>query len=142
MKKTIVIVASLLILSGAAWAQMGGGGMMGEEMGWGPGYGYGCGHGMGMMGGMGPGWGYGYGVGHGMMGGMGPGWGMMGGYYNPQMKKFLDETKDIRRELVLKRYEYHEALRDPKTTPEMMQKLQKEIKDLNMKLYEKAPAGW
>jgi hypothetical protein len=110
----------------------------------------GYGMGPGMMGGygMGPGMMGGYGMGPGMMGGYGMGPGMMGGYgmgpgmmnvYNPQMKKFMDETKDLRRKLHMMKFEYSEALRDPKTTPETITKLQNEMRDLVIKLQQKAP---
>jgi len=157
MKRTILAVAVVLAFSTAAWAQMGGPGMMGGESGqqahqggWWPGMMMGPG----MMGGYG---GYGmmgYGMGPGMMGGwpgcgMGPGMmgmgpGMMGGYgmmnvYNPQMQKFLDGTRDLREDLTLKQFEYMEALRNPKTTPETVLNLQKEIRDLNVRIYEKMP---
>jgi hypothetical protein len=127
-------------------------GMMGYGMG--PGMmGYGMGPGMmgygmgpGMMGqGMGPGM-MGYGMGPGMMGqGMGPG--MMGygmgpgmmNVYNPQMKEFLDETKDLRKKLHTLQFDYSEALRDPETKPETITKLKNEMKDLFIRLQKKAP---
>ncbi len=108
---------------------MGRGGMMG-----------GYGMGPGMMGG-----GYGYHMGPGMMGpgyGMGPG--MMGpGYYqqNEACQKFLDESAGMRKDLHNKRYEYFEAVRNPKTTPETVAKLEKEIRELQEKVYSKAPQG-
>jgi len=82
----------------------------------------------------GPGW---WGGGH----MMGYGGGMMGwsdsGYYYDQ--KFLDETRELRKKLHDKRFEYFEALRDPETTPETLTKLEKEIHELQEKIYEKAP---
>ncbi len=94
----------------------------------------------------GPGWfggmmGGGYGMmGRGMMGGYGMGPGMMGwagGYGYDQ--RFLDETKDLRRQLQEKQFEYFEALRDPKTSPEVLTGLQKEITELQQKIYQKTP---
>jgi len=87
----------------------------------------------------GHGWGgYGMGVGYGghMMGygHMGP---MMGGYGYDQ--KFLDETAELRKELNDKRFEYFEALRNPQTTPEKVATLEKEIYELQSKIYEKSP---
>jgi hypothetical protein len=129
---------------------MGGYGMMGYGMG----PGYGMGQGMMRPGMMGYGMGPGYGMGQGMMGmmhggGMGPGMmGMMHGggmgpgmmnVYNPQMQKFLNETRELRKELHMKQFDYSEAIRNPKTTPEAMEKLQKDIRTLNIKLYEKMP---
>jgi mono/diheme cytochrome c family protein len=123
--------------------------MMGRGYGMGPGMmgggmmgGYGMGPGMmggGMMGGygMGPGM-----MGRGMMGGGMMGRGMMGGYnQSEECQKFLDETAGLRKELHEKRFEYSEAYRNPKTTPETIVKLEREILDLQKKIYAKAPLG-
>ena len=98
--------------------------------------------------------------GHGMMGGgygMGPG--MMddygdndGGYDHPgavgfgrngwtreQNQKFLDDTVELRKEMHDKRFEYREALRNPKTTRQQLSKMEKEMIDLRDKIYDKAP---
>lgn len=139
MRKEVLIVLALLILAGAAYAQMGGG-MMGPGMmggGYGGGYygeqGWGC---------PGPGCG-GWGMGQGMMGGGMMGQGMMGWRaYSPQSKKFLDDTRDLRKEILIKQYEYNEVMRDPGATSESVMKLQEELRRLNIKLYEKAPAGF
>jgi len=121
---------------------MGPGMMGGYGMGYGMGpgmmggYGMGYGMGPGMMGGYGPG----YGMGPGMMGGYGPGYGMgpgMMGGYAPQTQKFLDETRDLRKEIHNKQFEYAEAQRDPKTTPETLWLLEKELRELTGKLSEK-----
>jgi hypothetical protein len=132
-------------------------GMMGYGYGMGPGMmGYGWGMGPGMMGygrwGMGPGMmGYGCGMGPGMMGygwGMGPGmmYGRGPGYYGhyskeqaEKEKKFLDETKDLRKQLYMKRFDYMEAARNPKTSAETLSKLRKEIGDLYEEIYKKSP---
>ncbi len=116
-------------------------GMMGSGMGHGM---MGCGMGRGMMGsGMGHGM-MGCGMGHGMMGsgmghgvmGCGMGHGMMG--YNAEFyRKFLDETAGLRKELHSKKFEYFEALRNPKTKNEDITKLEKEIQELQSKIYEK-----
>ncbi len=90
------------------------------------------GHETGGWGGYGMGTGYGghmIGYGH-----MGP---MMGGYGYDQ--KFLDETAELRKELNEKRFEYLEALRSPDTTPEKIAGLEKEIYELQAKVYEKSP---
>ncbi|MGO9417202.1 MAG: hypothetical protein ACLP51_18940 [Syntrophobacteraceae bacterium] len=120
MKKTLFIMSVCLfalILSNYGIAQMG----------------------QGMMGG-------GYGMGPGMMGGggygMGPG--MMGpGYYgySPECQKFYDETLTLRKELHDKRFEYFEAVRNPKTTGETVTRLGKDIEELQDKIYAKAPLG-
>jgi hypothetical protein len=94
--------------------------------------------------GMGPGMMGGYGVGPGMMGGYGMGPGVMGpGYYNQneECQKFLDETAGLRKELYNKRFEYWEALRNPKTTQETEAKLRKEIDKLQEEISKKAPLG-
>jgi hypothetical protein len=146
-----------------------GGGMMGGHMGgygmMGPGMmgGYGmhpCMMGGGMMGShmggmMGPGMmGYGgYGMmGRGHMGGMmGPG--MMGRYgygsrgydpeayekYQKEYQKYLDDTAGLRKRLHNKKFEYHEASRNSETKRDTILKLEKELRDLQWELYEKAP---
>jgi hypothetical protein len=97
--------------------------------------------------GMGPGWGMGqgmmgYGGGH-MMGqgwGMGPGmmgYGMGRGMHDPQAKEFLDETKDLRKSLHMKHFEYFEAMRDPDTPPKTMKRLRDETWELKKKLFDK-----
>jgi hypothetical protein len=133
-------------------------GMMGGNYGYGMGPGmmgggYGYGMGPGMMGGN-----YGYGMGPGMMGGnygygMGPG--MRNYSYGPnngsrygnrwygwqqpkQVQKFLDQTVDLRRKLNDKEFDYREALRNPKTSPESLAKIEKEITDLRIQISEKA----
>ncbi|MDQ7787913.1 MAG: hypothetical protein RDU01_09905 [Thermodesulfovibrionales bacterium] len=40
-----------------------------------------------------------------------------------------------------KRYEYFEMIRNPKTTPETVTKLEKDIRELQEKIHEKAPQG-
>ena len=76
-------------------------------------------------------------MGNGMMGN-----GMMRGYYqSEECQKFLDETADLRKELYDKRFEYYEANRNPKTTVETLTKLEREIFDLQKKIYAKAPLG-
>jgi hypothetical protein len=109
----------------------GGYGMMGPGMMHG-----GYGMGPGMMGG-------GYGMGPGMMrGGMGPG--MMGpGYYGQSeaCQNFMNDTAEQRKELMNKRYDYFEAIRNPKTTPETAAELEKELREAQEKIYSKAPQG-
>ena len=114
--------------------------------------------GQGHMGGMmGPGMMGGYGMmGQGHMGGygmMGQGHmgGMMGGYgyrgsdpetykkYQEDYQKYLDDTADLRRKLHNKRFEYKEAARNPDTTRKSLLKLEKDMMDLQWKIYEKAP---
>ncbi len=87
----------------------------------------------------------GYGDGYHMMGPRGYGGhgygGQMMGWRGGYDQKFLDETADLRKELNSKRFEYFEAVRNPKTDPETVTKLEKEIGELQGKLYEKAPRG-
>lgn len=149
MKKfgVVITVVSIFLLIAAAYAQ--GPGMMGGEgeQGWnfcpycgsyiGPRGGYGMGHHH-MMGG----YGGGYGMGPGMMGGYGMCPGARGGYkQSEECQKFLDDTSMERKKLHDKRYEYHEAYRNPKTSPENLTKLEKEIRELQEKIYSKAPQG-
>jgi len=151
MKKIIVLLAIALAMSLISVAYAQGPGMMrGGQQGWnycpycgqylGQG-GYGMGPSM-----MGPGYG-GYGMGPGMMrgyGGYGMGPGMMGpGYYqqNEACQKFMEDSAGLRKDLHNKRFEYFEAIRNPKTTPETVAKLEKEIRDLQEKIYSKAPQG-
>jgi hypothetical protein len=149
MKKAglLLVLVSVIALVAIAYAQNPG--KTGNQEGWnfcpycgsyvGPRGGYGM-H-QGMVGG-------GYGMGPGMMGsgyGMGPG--MMGGYgmmgpgkynYSEECQKFLDDTSKQRKELYNKRYEYSEAFRDPKTSPDEIAKLEKEIRVLQEEIYKKA----
>ncbi|UCD35737.1 MAG: hypothetical protein JSU90_02580 [Nitrospiraceae bacterium] len=115
---------------------MGGPGMMGYGMG--PGMmGYGMGPGMmGHMGGM-----MGYGMGPGMMGHMGGmmGYGAQGAYDDEATRKFLDDTAGLRKKLHEKKFEYFEALRNPKADRNAVRKLEKEILDLQWDIYEKSP---
>jgi hypothetical protein len=105
----------------------------------------------------------GYGMGPGMMGqgmmsrgmggqGMGPGMmgqgmmgrGMMGRgsqSQSPECQKFFDETAGLRKELHTKRFEYFEAARNPKTTGEALTKIEKEVRELQEKIYAKGPIG-
>jgi len=73
---------------------------------------------------------------------MGPGYGgpVMGGRGSYD-QKYLDETADLRKELNTKKFEYFEAIRNPKTAPETVAKLEKEIGELQGTLNAKAPQG-
>ncbi len=133
MKRLAIILAlvSVLAIVSVAYAQ-GPGMMYGGQGGWN--YCPNCGQYIGPRGG--------YGMGPGMMGGYGMGHGMMGpGYYSqsPECQKFFDETATLRKELHNKRFEYMEAFRNPKTTPETTAKLEKEVRELQEKIHKKAP---
>jgi len=147
MRTSIVlcVVLSFLLIGAVVYANDGGWNYCpycGQYLGPGGDYGMmggGYGMGPGMMGGRGM-MGGGYGMGPGMMGGrgmMGPG--MRGGYVqSEECQKFLDETAKERKELYNKRYEYFEAYRNPKTTPETIENLEKEIRALQEEIYGKA----
>lgn len=81
-----------------------------------------------------------YGYGHHMKG-VGYGGPMTGWRGAGHDQKFLDETLGLRKELHEKRFDYFEALRNPKTDPETITKLEKEIGELRDKLHAKAPRG-
>lgn len=135
MKRLLVTltVVGILALGAGAFA-FGPGWFGGSNMMGGTGYG-GMMMGSGMMGG--------YGMGPSMMGGYGMGPGMMGWNAGPDRygydQKFLNETRDLRKQLHEKRFEYFEALRNPETPPETITKLEKEITELQQKIFEKAP---
>jgi hypothetical protein len=134
MKKVLVSVTVVTLLAigtfayahGTGW--WGGGHMMGSGYGMGQGYGghtMGPGYGGHMMG-------SGYGMGQGYGGHMS---GKKGGYD----RKFLDETADLRKELHNKKFEYFEAVRNSETDSSTITKLEKEIREIQEKIHEKAP---
>ena len=94
---------------------------------------------------MGPGYGgQMMGQGHGgQMMGQGHGGPMMGwsGQTNGQDQKYLDETKDVRKEMHDKRFEYFEASRDPKTTRETLASIENDMYELREKMHKNAPRG-
>jgi len=132
MKKLVIFAVILIALAvaGAVEAQT-----AAPEEGWAPEYGPGFrtgGPGM-----MGPGMGRGYGWGHGPD---------MWGYRYPKRfsqvcQKFLDETVALRKDFFNKRFDYYEALRNPKTSAETLSKLEADMADLNQKIWAKNPHG-
>lgn len=54
---------------------------------------------------------------------------------------FLNETQGVHRELHDKRFEYREAIRNPKTTPETLSSIDKQIVDLRWKIQAKNTQG-
>lgn len=71
---------------------------------------------------------------------MDPGYsGHMRGWTSENDQKFLNETSDLRKELNDKKFEYFEAVRDPETKTETVTKLERDIRDLEDKIYQKAP---
>ncbi len=154
MKKLLLISVIIVALTAAnAFAQMGGGmmggqqgqkgqgGMMGGQAMMGDQQGQkGQGGMMGGQGMMGDQQGQGGMMGPGMMG-PGMGYDKGPGYEHDTEKhqKFLDDTTKLRKELYDKRFEYFEKVRNPDTKQETISKLEKEIQELQEKLYEKAP---
>jgi len=68
--------------------------------------------------------------------------GMMGRYNNSkECQQFLDDTAGLRKELSNKRFDYSEAYRNSQTTPDILTKLEREIFDLQKKIFAKAPLG-
>ncbi len=68
--------------------------------------------------------------------------GMMGGMpmkrmSDEQRQKFLDETAPLRRQMVGKRFDFMEALRNPKTTAEDLAKIEKGMLELRIKMLDK-----
>jgi len=101
----------------------------------------------------------GYGMGPGMMGRgmmmgpgmMGPGWRGWGdpmmddGFdkedyeeYQQEYKKYLDETREMRKKMHGMIFDYNEARRTPGADREELRKMKKEMRDLRKKIYEKA----
>ncbi|MEW6586490.1 MAG: hypothetical protein AB1442_12880 [Nitrospirota bacterium] len=146
MRKTLVLLAvvAIIAIGTFVYAQEAGtmGGGQGQQGWYCPNCGQWMGPGMmgrGMMGGgmMGGGM-----MGGGMMGGGMMGRGMMGsGMMTEECQKFLNDTSGDRKKIADKRFEYFEAMRNPKTTPETAGKLEKEIYDMQQKLYMKTPQG-
>lgn len=127
MRKMIIGVAVALIFAVGAFAYAHGPGYDGRSSGHMMGQGYG-----------------------GHMMGKGHGGHMMGNEYGGHMmaregaglednQKFLDETKDLRKELHNKRFEYMELSRNSDTPGDTLMKLEKEIFGLEDSIREKAP---
>ncbi len=139
MKKILIAISivSILAFGTIAFAQGMGGGSGGHMSGQGYGSGHMSGYGM-----TGPGGHMGTGNG----GHMGQGYGgHMGdrtgpGYGTGQTdQKFLDDTADLRKELHNKRFTYNEASRNPDTTMGQLRNMEKEMFELEGKIYEKSP---
>lgn len=56
-----------------------------------------------------------------------------------EVKKFLDDTKELRKSLLLKRFEYSEATRKDETTMKDLETFRKEIFELKLKIHELSP---
>ncbi len=160
MKKTILAtVLALSMVAGTAIAQQNMNmGMEGQGMQQGQGMMMGRGMGQGMMGGgMGQGM-MGRGMGPGMMGrgmmmqghmgcmnmmGRGMGMGMMGGGMMGNMtadnqKEFMDDTTEMRKKMHMMRFEYMEAMRNPKTTLEDIGNMEQDMLDIRKDMMKKA----
>jgi hypothetical protein len=72
---------------------------------------------------------------NGMMGGA-----MMSRMSPGQQQEFLDQTKDLRKEMMEKRFTYMEALRNPDTTPADLAEMEKEMLALRTKMMDKMDA--
>ncbi len=103
-------------------------------------------HDCGMMG-YGPGYGMrGYGMMHGGEGSGMYGRGMMGygkrwmqDVDEQEYEKFLNETKELRRELHMKKFDLRELSRDPDARIKDIEKIEDEIISLRRKIYRKRP---
>jgi len=92
--------------------------------------------GSGMMGGMGPGMmGGGMGMGPCGMGGMMPG---LGDLSPENQQKYLNATKELRKKLNDKQFEYAEAARNPKADRKELLKKRKEMWEIQHKIHEQA----
>ena len=77
-------------------------------------------------------------MGPGMMGGgMGMGPGMMGSLEPEAQQKYLDATRDLRKKMQDKQFDYIEAARNPKANKADLLKKRKELWDIQQKLHEK-----
>jgi Spy/CpxP family protein refolding chaperone len=74
----------------------------------------------------------GYGMGYGMHPGM------MGGCGGPEGQKFFDDTRDLRREMHGKMFDYMELMRDPEASREDVEKLREEMWELKKQIHERA----
>ncbi len=60
-----------------------------------------------------------------------------GGFMIPQeVQKFLDETRELRREIHNKKFDYFEASRNAEANPEELARIEKELIDLRMRMFE------
>ena len=72
-------------------------------------------------------------MGMGMMGG-----GMMQHMSAENQEKFMDATKDMRKEMHMKRFEHMEAMRNPKTTLEELSTMEQKMLDSRKEMMKKA----
>jgi len=120
MKTGCMMKGGMMGMPGNMGPGMMGGGMMGM---------HGNMMGPGMMGG-GPGnWGMGC---NGMMGGM-----IMNRMTPDQQQAFMDQTVDLRKQMMEKRFTYMEAMRNPSTTPQELAAIEKEMLELRTTMMDK-----
>lgn len=115
-----------------------GGGMMGQGMmgqGMMQGQGMMSGKDMMMQGGMGCMKMMGQGMGMGMMGG-----GMMKNMSVENQQKFMDATKEMRKEMHMQHFEYMESMRNPKTSLEDLSAMEQKMLDTRKEMMKKAKA--
>ncbi len=94
---------------------------------------------------MGPGMMNGPMMGPGMMNGkmMGPGMmgmgcnGMMWNMTPQQRQEFMNQTRALRKQMMEKRFDYMEAMRNPATTPQDLAKIEKEMLELRAQMMDK-----
>lgn len=60
-------------------------------------------------------------------------------YSHPEVRRFLNETEALRREITLKRFEYFEAVRRQDTSAELIFRIQDDLRRLMSTLYDRAP---
>jgi len=77
-------------------------------------------------------------MGHGMMGGGMMGGGMMKNMSAENQQKFLDTTKEMRKEMNNMRFEHMEAMRSPKTTLEDLSTMEQKMLDFRKEMMKKA----
>jgi hypothetical protein len=72
------------------------------------------------------------------------GYGMMGGYGwgGKKMQQFMDDTKDLRRQIHMKMFDLMETGRDPEASRDEIKELGKELRDLKKKLWDQRKKLW
>ena len=73
---------------------------------------------------------------HQMMHGAGKS-GMMGNVSAEEQQKFLNKTGELRKQLMMKRFDYGEALRNPETKAEVLKNIEKDMWEIQKKITDK-----
>ena len=63
--------------------------------------------------------------------------GMMGEVSSEEQQKFLNNTVDLRKQLMMKRFDYSEASRNPETKSEEFKRIEKDMWELQKKITDK-----